>query len=299
MAHTQHTHSLPYPEEALIVLFCLIDDAYYRLNPEGRRYETLKELSDSEVITLALFQQLRGVESERSFLHEAGRLFSELFPGVVGLHPSSFNRRVRKLRRFLEPLRREILPELVGEPETLIVDSTLLEVVHPRQVGQSAGWGSPSAGAAWVRWGTFSVYGVKLHLLCATNRVPISYELTPANAADVSLSEELLAEAELGEEVARRMLGDLAYRSEEPREALAEVGILLATEPSERRGGVRQHVEIAFSRLKRVFSLGETLATTLIGLATRIAAKICAYTYAFLVNRRLGRPQGRIKELWA
>jgi hypothetical protein len=239
------------------------------------------------------------VESERSFLRDAGRFFSHLFPGVVGLHPSSLNRRARKLRCFLEPLRREILPELVGEPETLIVDSTLLSVLHPRQVGQSAGWGSPSAGAAWVRWGTFSVYGVKLHLLCATNRVPISYELTAANVADVSLTEELLAEAELGEDVARRMLGDLAYRSEELREALAEVGVLLATEPSERRRGVRQHVEIAFSSLKRVFGLGETLATTLVGLATRIAAKICAYTYAFLVNRILGRPQGRIKELWA
>ena len=32
--------------------------------------------------------------------------------------------------------------------------------------------------------GSFSVYGVKLHLLCATNRVPISYELTPANVAE-------------------------------------------------------------------------------------------------------------------
>jgi hypothetical protein len=41
------------------------------------------------------------------------------------------------------------------------------------------------------------------------------------------------------------------------------------------------------------------LATTLVGLATRIAAKIAAYTYAFLVNRHLDRPQGRIKELWA
>jgi len=45
--------------------------------------------------------------------------------------------------------------------------------------------------------------------------------------------------------------------------------------------------------------LGETLATTLIGLATRIAAKICAYTYGFYVNRVSGRSQGRIKELWA
>ena len=42
-----------------------------------------------------------------------------------------------------------------------------------------------------------------------------------------------------------------------------------------------------------------TLARTLVGLATRIAAKLCAYTYGFYVNRLLGRPQGRIKELWA
>ena len=296
MAQPQHTPSFVHLEEALTVLFCLIDDAYAALNPYGaRRYESIKRLSDSEVIALALFQQLRGVESERSFLRDAQRFFSHLFPGVVGLYPSSFNRRVKKLRRYLEPLRREILPGLVGEPETLLVDTTLLEVIHPRQVAQGSGF----AGAAWVRWGTFSVYGVKLHLICATNRVPISYELTPANVADISLTEELINEAALGEGVARRLLGDLAYRSEDLREALAEVGILLTTERAERRRGARQHIELALSSLKRVFGLGETLATTLVGLATRIAAKICAYTYAFLVNRVLRRPQGHIKELWA
>src|SRR5215204_1538093 len=296
MAHRQDTPPAHLLEEAITTLFCIIDDTYYRsLNPEGRRHESLKKLSDSEVLTLALVQQLRGVESERSFLRDAQRFFSHLFPGVLGLSPSSLHRRVRKLRRFLEPLRRSILAELVGDPETMIVDSTLLEVLHPRQVSQSAGFD----GAAWVRWGSFSVYGVKLHLLCSPNRIPISYELTPANAADVSLTEELLAEAALREEVARKLLGDLAYRSEDLREALAEVGILLATEHSERRHGARQHIEIAISGLKRVFGLGETLATTLVGLATRIAAKIAAYTYAFLVNRHLDRPQGRIKELWA
>jgi hypothetical protein len=295
MVQPNHTPRLAHTEEALTVLFCLIDDAYALLNPNGKRYEPLKRLADSEVIALALFQQLRGVESERSFLRDAERFFSHLFPGVVGLHPSSFHRRVRKLRRFLEPLRREIVLDLVGEPETLLVDSTLLEVLHPRQVSQSAGFD----GAGWVRWGSFSVYGVKLHLLCAPNRVPISYELTPANVADVSLTEELIAEAALGEAVARKLLGDLAYRSEQLREVLAEVGILLATERSERRHGARQHIEIAISSLKRVFGLGETLATTLVGLATRIAAKIAAYTYAFVVNRILGRSQGCIKELWA
>ena len=47
-----------------------------------------------------------------------------------------------------------------------------------------------------------SVYGVKLHMLCATNRVPISYEPTAANTAEVHLTKGLLEEAKLGEEVA-------------------------------------------------------------------------------------------------
>jgi hypothetical protein len=153
MARHEHTSESSLLEEAITVLFCQIDDAYRTLNPNGHRYGSIKKLSDSEVIALALFQQLRGIESERSFLRDAARFFSHLFPGVVGLHPSSLHRRVRKLRRYLEPLRRAIVPELVGEPETLIVDSTLLEVLHPRQVGHSAGFD----GAAWVRWGTFSV----------------------------------------------------------------------------------------------------------------------------------------------
>jgi len=103
MAHPNLTPRFLETEEALTVLFCLIDDAYAHLNPRARCYESLKRLSDSEVIALALFQQLRGVESERSFLRDAERFFSHLFPGVVGLHPSSFHRRVRKLRRFWNP----------------------------------------------------------------------------------------------------------------------------------------------------------------------------------------------------
>jgi hypothetical protein len=141
MAHANPTARLALTEEALTILFCFIDDAYDLLNPNARRYESIKRLSDSEIVTLALFQQLWGVESERSFLRDAERFFSHLFPGVVGLHPPSFNRRVRKLRRYLEPLRREIIPELVGTPETLLVASTLLEVfcIRARFLSRRAG----------------------------------------------------------------------------------------------------------------------------------------------------------------
>ena len=129
MARPHLTPRLDRTEEAITVLFCLVDDAYRLLNPQGEgRYEGLKRLSDSEVLALALLQQLRGVESQRSFLRDAERFFSHLFPGVLGLAPSSFHRRVRDLRRFLEPLRRAVVGDLVGDPETLLVDSTLISV---------------------------------------------------------------------------------------------------------------------------------------------------------------------------
>ena len=297
MALAHPTPRLARTEDAVIVLFCLTDDAYRLINPRGSRYTALKRLSDSEVLTLALLQQLRGVESERSFLRDCERFFSDLFPGVVSLHPSSFHRRMRRLRRFLEPLRRAVLEELAGDPETLICDSTLLSVLHPRQVGQSA---AGFEGAYWARWGSFCVYGMKLHLLCSTNRVPISYEMTAANVADVLLVEELLADAALEEgELARRLFGDLAYESGALRRRLAERGILLATEGARRRPAVRQQAEVCFAHLKGSFGLGETLAKTLVGLAIRIAAKVTAYTYGLYLNRVLGREQGRIKELWA
>src|SRR5215216_3588105 len=286
MAHPNHTPRLAQTEQALTVLFCLIDGAYAHLNPRARCYESIKRLSDSEVIALALFQQLRGVESERSFLRDAERFFSHLFPGVVGLHPSSLHRRVRKLRRFLEPLRREVVRELVGDPETLLVDSTLLAALHPRQVAQSAGL----PGAGWVRWGSFSVYGVKLHLLCATNGVPISYELTPANVAEVvRLTEELINEANLTDDLARRLLGDLAYRSEAKRSVGPRLGRVRDL-PGDREGRPARpeaaHRDRPFEPQAGVRARRDPGDDPGGSGEQRIAAKICAYTYGFHVSRK-------------
>jgi hypothetical protein len=60
------------------VLFCLVDDAYLKRGP-GR---IVKRFLRLEVLTLALFQQLRGVGSQRYFLRDVTRFFSHLFPGA-------------------------------------------------------------------------------------------------------------------------------------------------------------------------------------------------------------------------
>jgi hypothetical protein len=56
MARTKHIPRFAVLEEAITVLFCEIDDAYTHLNPRGGRYSSLKRLSDSELLTLAIFQ---------------------------------------------------------------------------------------------------------------------------------------------------------------------------------------------------------------------------------------------------
>ena len=142
--------------------------------------------------------------------------------------------------------------------------------------------------------------GEALHLLCSTNRIPLSYELTSANVADALLVRELVAGAGLGEgELARRLLGDLAYRGGGLAAELAQSGILLATEKADRRPPIRQQVEVCFAHLKRVFGMDGTLAKTLVGLATRIVAKVAAYPYGRSIDTMRDRPQGRIRELWA
>lgn len=55
----------PSLEDAVTALLCFVDDAYPHFNPRARYYACLKRLSDSEALTLALVQQLRGVESRR------------------------------------------------------------------------------------------------------------------------------------------------------------------------------------------------------------------------------------------
>ena len=80
---------------------------------------------------------------------------------------------------------------------------------------------------------------------------------------------------------------------------MAEAGVRLATEKADRRPRVRQQVEVCFASLKGVFGMDGTLAKTLVGPVTRVAAKVAAYTYGLYLNRLLRRPQGRLKELWA
>jgi len=105
--------------------------------------------------------------------------------------------------------------------------------------------------------------------------------------------------AKLGEGVARRLLGDLAYRSEQLREAVTEVGVLFSDRARQvamwRQPARRDRYLELEAGVKSWRDVGYHAG----GTGDEDRDKICAYTYALSVNRRLDRPQGRIRELWS
>ena len=118
-----------------------------------------------------------------------------------------------------------------------------------------------------------SVYGVKLHLICCTDRVPLSYELTAANVAEVSLTKELLEGANLGEDVARRLFGELAYLSEALKKALA--GVERATNNldamiSDARPGIQNFSKSTLPEANRMIRDLRELSESLRGLTERV-----------------------------
>src|SRR5215207_4656825 len=191
--------------------------AYPRVHPPGR--------GDHHLV-LSHRRRLPNPQSERATVRSPQTAF-----GFGGRNPCALpavaGHRVRTLflargrSLFLSPIPRRSRSSslLVSSEGTQVAAlSGALEASHPARTGERSrdldrglyapcGVASASGlsvgglrgGRAWVRWGSFCVYGVKLHLLCSTNRIPLSYELTPANVAEVDLSEELLAEVQLGE----------------------------------------------------------------------------------------------------
>jgi len=298
MAHPSLTPRLHRSEEAITILFCLVDDAYRILNPRrsGERYASLKRLSDSEVLTLALFQQ--------SFAASRASSPSCARPSVSS--------------RTCSPAWSGC-----GRPHSTAASAS-----------SGAFWsrcGAPSCPNWWANRRPSSSTR-RCSRCCAHARSPSRRASTapPGSVGAPSASTESSSAPHLRLQRGSRLLrthagecrrgapacgatrrgrprgggrAEVARRPRLPQRGVggspgAGRGVLLVTERADQHGE-RQRIEICFSSLKRVFRLGETLAKTLVGLATRIAAKIAAYTYGFYVNRLLGRPQGLIKELWA
>ena len=197
--------------ETLVVTAYLFADelAIPRPGPRG-------EITDAELIALAVAQASMGVPSDRQFLG----LIAKVLPGWFPHLPcqSQYNRRLRRLAPAIAGVQLRIA-ELIATHELVIADGTLVGVAN------YAGCASRSEFAGTAAYGYCAaksqyVWGVRLVLMTDPAGVPVGYTLVAANEKEYEPVREL-ATAHSG----CTLIADKGLWGREYRETLALQGI--------------------------------------------------------------------------
>lgn len=285
----------------LTTIFTIVDDvmkASPAIQQALKRPGRKPHLSDSEVVTVALYQELIGEPREDHFFRLYAEGLRSYFPGLN--ERSRYNRRKRDLWSVILAVRMSLLIALgASEADTAVIDSAPTPCVGYKRsklatdfAGQSH-YGVCSSKA-------MKYYGVKLHNLVTLTGIILDFMLTSAAPHD---SQPVMEFLEQHQERLIEVLGDKAYNNEFLQTmAWEELRIVLSAprKANQEKVGTKEErdcysrwrlvVERANSQLQEQFHLSKHYAKSRWGLMTRVAAKVTAHTIGILVNKLYGRP---------
>lgn len=271
----------------LCAVYVLLDEM---LPPRTRRSGPPPQVTDAELICLAIAQVLLGYRSERHWLRAARKHVGHLFPRI--LDQSGYTRRVRQLGpQLMEAVLLFAHVSGADVDGVKLIDSTPVPVAASRETvkrSDFAGHAEYGYCASHSRY----FYGFRLHLICAPCGMPIGFELAPAKTDERHVAREL---AERFLNFGDTLIGDKGYRSEDLERDLAAAGITLIRpdriDEPKRFGslsGMRQWIESIFDTLKGQLSLEDHGARTLDSLISRIAQRLLALAASVWHNLQIG-----------
>ncbi len=273
--------------EALVVAAYVFADEYPVPARPGRR----PQVSDAELVALAVCQAAMGISSDRQFLGLVGRVLPGWFAHLPS--QSQYNRRLRALTPTLVWVQQQ-LSALLATGSLRLADGTLIGAAN------YAGCAATSAFAGVAAYGycpskSRFYWGLRLVLLTDRLGLPVGYTLVPANEKEYEPVREL-ALADRCETV----IADKGLWGRQYAETLRLEGILIRTperrrtaDNAERERGLarlRLVVESTIANLKCQMRLEQHLAKTPAGLCQRIAQRLLALTLGMLLNTLTGRP---------
>ncbi|MGW1048193.1 IS982 family transposase [Streptomyces sp. NPDC002521] len=256
------------------------------------------QLSDAELVTLAMMQAMLGFTSEARWLRHARAHLRHLFPYLP--KQPGYNKRLRKaadlIRRVTRVLARDTT---LWTDDVWVVDSTPVECGRSRETvkrSELAGWAQYGYCASHTRY----FWGLRLHLVCTLGGLPVAFALTGAKADERETLLDLLAvEPQLtAERPGQTLIGDKNYFGREFEQQLAELNIRLLRparkgEP-ERPGSqlfkpLRQVIESINETFKGQLDLERHRGRTPGGVAVRVLQRVLALTAAIWHNDRTGQ----------
>ena len=284
-------------DDFCLLVYVIVDDLCQQLAPFLRRPGPTPDCSDSELIALCLIGECKGWDMERELLSNL-QSYRHLFPILP--EKSRFNRRRRSLMFIMNWMRRILLSQMeLAQDEQCVIDSLPIPVVQFHLVPTSTGdWGAYAATFGKVPTKKETIFGYKLHMLITLNGLILDFELAPANATDLEVGCELLAE-----HTDLTVIGDKGYISAEKAAELWRYNrIWLQTLPrrnqkqqlpdSVRRlfNRVRQIIETVNGQLTEQFHIETNHAHSFWGFCARLYTKLTAHTLCIYINRLLGNP---------
>ena len=149
------------------------------------------EISDAELVTLAVLQALLGYVSEARWLRFAHSQLRGMVPYLPG--QPGYNKRLRKLAATMCWLIRVLARDTsVWADDVWVVDSTPVECGRPGETARRsdlAGYAEYGYCASHSRY----FWGLRLHLICTLHGLPVGFALAGAKADERQVLLDLLA----------------------------------------------------------------------------------------------------------
>jgi hypothetical protein len=266
-----------------LAIYCFIDDF---LKARGHREDCRAEVSDAEIITIALTAMLDfggNFEKSRLILHELG-LIKRL------LSRSRFSRRINRLMDLIHCLIHQLgssLKELHWESRYLLDSFPIpicdnIRINRCRIVKNELYRGKISSKRRYF-------YGVKVQLLATSDGIPVEFCILPGSCADL----QGLAELALDLPAAAQLFVDAGYNYYEWEDYLLELEnlkLLVPRKANSKRGRepwlelhkswMRKYIETTIGEIEKMFPK-KIHATNLNGFLLKIAL----FLFAFQIDK--------------
>ncbi|MGO8882481.1 MAG: IS982 family transposase [Streptosporangiaceae bacterium] len=260
------------------------------------------QLSDAELVTLAVMQALLGYTSEARWLRHARKHLRDLFPCLP--QQPGYNKRLRKTAGTIGVLIGVLARDTsLWTDDVRVVDSAPVECGRSRETARRselAGWAGYGYCASHSRY----FWGLRLHLLATLHGLPAGVALTGARADERQVLPGILAAGPqlTSDRQDQILIGDKNYFGAGFEAELATAGLTLLRparkgEP-ERAGSrffkpLRQTIESIFDTCKDQTDLERHGGRTPEGVLVRVMQRILALTAAIWHNDRTGQPVKR------
>jgi len=293
----------------LTTIFTIVDDAMKgspAIVAALRRPGRAPHLSDSEVVTVALYQELIGEPREDHFFRLHRWSLLPFFPGLN--ERSRYNRRKRDLWSVILAVRLslQLVLDALELEEAGVVDSAPVPCVgRKRDKSSSAFVGFADYGVCSSK--AMKYFGCKLHTVVSLTGVVLGYLLTSAAPYDNQPLTELLDSMP---HYLKHILGDGAYNDEQLQAFLKQyrgLALLAPTRVNQEPKRTKQQqksqnrlrliCETVNAQLQEQMHLSKHYAKSTWGLLTRVATKLTAHSVGMMVNSMWGRPALRLADL--